>query len=53
MDGRVNEEKGGSERRGRDMEKEGLRVRKRTSDPQSRGERRLCVGGFCMGEQPC
>lgn len=29
------------------------RVRKGTSDPQSSGERRLCVGRFCVGEQPC
>lgn len=33
--------------------REGPRVRKGTSDPQSRGERRLCVGCFCVGEQPC
>lgn len=32
---------------------EGPRVRKETSDPQSRGERGLCVGCFCVGEPPC
>lgn len=31
----------------------GPRVRNRTSDPQSRGERRLCVTCFCVRKQPC
>ncbi len=45
--------RGGSEVGGERGGGEGPRVRKGTSDPQSRGERRLCVGRFCVGEQPC